>query len=117
MRADDLFQQHAPELSGFFHRRLGSPDQAADLCQEGYLRLRRLEKGAARKPMQLPADITLPPSSSALTPRAPMDAKRMSVVYQQRYLTPLSPGRREAEVAILCLEGVFGEITEVILFI
>ena len=43
MRADDLFQQHAPELSGFFHRRLGSPDQAADLCQEVYLRLRRLE--------------------------------------------------------------------------
>lgn len=44
MRADDLFQQHAPELSGFFHRRLGSPDQAADLCQEVYLRLRRLER-------------------------------------------------------------------------
>lgn len=44
MRADDLFQQHAPELSGFFHRRLGSPDQAAYLCQEVYLRLRRLER-------------------------------------------------------------------------
>lgn len=43
MGADDLFQQHAPELSGYFHRRLGSPELAADLCQEVYLRLRRLE--------------------------------------------------------------------------
>jgi len=43
MRADDLFQQHARELRGYLNRHLGSPDLAADLCQEVYLRLRRME--------------------------------------------------------------------------
>ena len=54
MRADDLFQQHAPELSGYFHRRLGSPDLAADLCQEVYLRLRRLERAGGGAPLHYP---------------------------------------------------------------
>lgn len=54
MRADDLFQQHAPELSGFFHRRVGSPELAADLCQEVYLRLRRLERADGGAPLQNP---------------------------------------------------------------
>ena len=43
MQADDLFQQHARELNGYLCRRLESPEQAADLCHEVYLRLRRLE--------------------------------------------------------------------------
>ncbi|MBU59572.1 MAG: hypothetical protein CL543_11880 [Alcanivorax sp.] len=44
MQADDLFQQHARELNGYLCRRLDSPEQAADLCHEVYLRLRRLEE-------------------------------------------------------------------------
>jgi RNA polymerase sigma factor (sigma-70 family) len=54
MGADDLFQQHAPELSGYFHRRLGSPELAADLCQEVYLRLRRLEQAGGGAPLHYP---------------------------------------------------------------
>lgn len=37
---DQLFQQHARELSGYLTRQLGSRELAADLCQEVYLRLR-----------------------------------------------------------------------------
>ena len=54
MRADDLFQQHAPEIAGYFHRRVGSPELAADLCQEVYLRLRRLERADGGAPLQNP---------------------------------------------------------------
>ncbi|MFP1682141.1 sigma-70 family RNA polymerase sigma factor [Alloalcanivorax sp. C16-1] len=43
MHADDLFQRHARELNGYLCRRLNSPEQAADLCHEVYLRLRRLD--------------------------------------------------------------------------
>jgi RNA polymerase sigma factor (sigma-70 family) len=43
MRLDDLFHQHAGELNGYLHRQLDSPELAADLCQEIYLRLRRLD--------------------------------------------------------------------------
>lgn len=46
MHADDLFQRHAGELNGYLCRRLDSPEQAADLCHEVYLRLRRLDPPA-----------------------------------------------------------------------
>ena len=46
MHADDLFQRHARELNGYLCRRLDSPEQAADLCHEVYLRLRRLNPPA-----------------------------------------------------------------------
>lgn len=42
MHFDDVFHQHVGELNGYLNRHLDSPELAADLCQEIYLRLRRL---------------------------------------------------------------------------
>lgn len=44
---DHLFQQHAAELTGYLNRRLQSPELAAELCQEVYLRLRRVPRHQA----------------------------------------------------------------------
>ena len=76
--------------------------EMTERATKGYLKRfsRRLEKGSARIPGAgvIPADLKLPESSSVLTPRAPMSAKRMSVVYQNHFITPLSPTRSEAQL-------------------
>ncbi|WP_101676354.1 RNA polymerase sigma factor [Alloalcanivorax mobilis] len=40
---DQLFEQYLRELSGYLTQQLGCRELAADLCQEVYLRLRRVE--------------------------------------------------------------------------